>query len=596
MTTPLRILFICVRSEDIDLLKEELRGGGFDAQSMVADDIRELGEMLNGDVQILIADSLVGHPKLLVDICALLRDRMLDIPLLAYSSVGEHEHEHIIEAMHAGAQDFISSNNPARILPAVQRELFNARLRAEQREQIVTDYLLQEIDGLILQAWDVDRLVTRVCQRVIELFDFKLAWIGGRQADGSVNVVAAAGEADYLQYIGVRWDDSPQGHGPTGKAINSGKPVVLSAGDADFAPWYSIAGRYGMHGVLALPMVTRGETIGAFMLYSARSDVFDHAAIKRYSAFANRVAVALMVAQEQQQLRMFSAAMNSATNAIYIAERDGAMIWFNDALTQYSGYSRDELLNQNPRIFSSGKHDQAFWRDMWQTILQGKSWRGDVVNRRKDGTLFSVVQNITPLYGNQGELTHYLVVLQDVSEKMELVREIEYLAYHDVLTGLPNRALFQDRLQQAISQTRRNKGEFALLFIDLDGFKEVNDTHGHAAGDRLLQMTAERLRGCVREGDTVARLSGDEFTVLLRDAATNEGPQRVTDKILACIAQPYELGENVAKVTASIGISLYPEHATDAEKLMKYADQAMYLAKQAGKNNSKLFQRNTDSV
>lgn len=594
MTTPLRILFICVRSEDIELLLGVLRGGDFDVQKVVIDDPAQLGEMLGGDFQVLIADSLAGHPKLIEEICAQLREKVLDIPLLAYASVGGHEH--IIEVMHAGAQDFISANNPERILPAVQRELFNARLRAEQREQIVTDNLLQEIDGLILQAWDVEQLVSRVCQRVIELFDLKLAWMGGRQPDGSVDVVAAAGEVDYLQHIKVRWDDSPQGQGTAGQAIKSGKPVALSVDDADFAPWHDIARQFGLQSILALPMVTRGETIGALMLYSLRRDVFDEAAIKRFSAFANRVAVALMVAREHQQLRMLSAAMNSATNAMFITEPEGAMVWFNDALSLYSGFSGDQLLNQNPRMFNSGEHDKAFWRGMWQTILQGKSWRGDVVNRRKDGTLFSVVQNVTPLYGNQGELTHFLAVQQDVTEKKELEREIEYLAYHDVLTGLPNRVLFQDRLDQAISQSRRDKGEFALLFIDLDGFKEVNDTHGHAAGDRLLQMTAERLRGCVREGDTVSRLSGDEFTVLLRDVTTDEGLQRVTEKILGSIAQPYDLGGYSATVTASIGISLYPEHATGAENLMRYADQAMYLAKQAGKNSSKLYQRKTDFV
>lgn len=169
---------------------------------------------------------------------------------------------------------------------------------------------------------------------------------------------------------------------------------------------------------------------------------------------------------------------------------------------------------------------------MWQTITQGKSWRNDVVNRRKDGSLFSVVLNVTPMYDSNSGQAHFLAVLQDVTEKKELEREIEYMAYHDVLTGLPNRVLFQDRMQQAITQAKRDQGKFALLFIDLDGFKHINDTHGHAAGDRLLQMAAERLRGCVREGDTVSRLSGDEFTVLLLDVATPEGLQRVADMFL----------------------------------------------------------------
>ena len=365
----------------------------------------------------------------------------------------------------------------------------------------------------------------------------------------------------------------------------------MTIDDPAFTPWRRRAKQHGIQNSLSLPMAVRGEVIGALMLYSARRDAFDAAAIKRYSAFANRVAVALLVTQEQQQLRLLSAAMNSATNAMYIAERDGTIVWFNQGLSLFSGYSYDEIMNRNPRMFSSGEHDKAFWKEMWQTVLKGGAWRGDVVNRRKDGSLFNVVQNITPLYNHQGELTHFLAVQQDVSEKKELEREIQYLAYHDVLTGLPNRVLFQDRVQQAISQAKRDKTQFALLFIDLDGFKDVNDKHGHAAGDRLLQMVAERLRGCVREGDTVARLAGDEFTVLFRDVSEVKGLERLARKILDSVSQPYNLGECNATVTASIGISLYPKHAAGVEQLLVYADEAMYRAKQAGKDDFRFYEK-----
>ncbi|MGC2165796.1 MAG: diguanylate cyclase, partial [Gallionella sp.] len=565
----------------------ELRDGNSDIQHEFVETAQQLREVLSNTFQLIIANSLAEHPALIADITALLLENNLDIPLLAYSAASEHEH--IVNVMHDGAQDFISANNPQRILPAVQRELHNAGLRSVQREQIVIDYLLQEIDGLILQEWDVDRLLARLCQRVIDLFDFTLVWIGIKKPDGVVEMAAAAGATEYLEQIEVRWDDSPQGNGTTGRAIKTGQHVALSVRDPEFAPWREVAERFGMQSILALPMKAHGDTIGALMLYCSRREAFDQAVIMRFSAFANRVAVVLKVAQEQQQLRMFSAAMNTAANAMFISAPDGEIIWFNDALNAYSGYARDELLNRNPRLFDSGEHDKAFWRDMWQTITQGKSWRNDVVNRRKDGSLFNVVLNVTPMYDSNGGQAHYLAVLQDVTEKKELEREIEYMAYHDVLTDLPNRVLFQDRMQQAITQSKRDKGKFALLFIDLDGFKHINDTHGHAAGDRLLQMAAERLRGCVREGDTVSRLSGDEFTVLLLDVTTREGLQRVTDMFLEKIGEPYDLGGFSENITASIGVSLYPEHATGAEKLMSYADQAMYLAKQSGKNNCQLY-------
>jgi diguanylate cyclase (GGDEF)-like protein/PAS domain S-box-containing protein len=587
MSVPLRILFIGVAQQAVELLLSELRRGDFAPEATVLADAQRLAEVLCGEFQIVIADSQDQHTELICDVSALLRERLLDIALLAYSRPGSHDF--IVEVMHAGAQDFISANNPARILPVVQRELANARLRAEQREQVVTDYLLQEIDGLILQAWDVVPLVTQICRRVVELFDFELCWIGGKQADGSVSVMAAAGAVEYLQSLEVRWDDTPQGRGTTGMSISQLRPVVLKVDSDEFAPWRERAQRFGMKSILSLPMMACGAVTGALMFYSARRELFDAATIKRFSVFADRVAVALLVTQEQQQLRLLSAAMNSAINAMFITGRDGNMVWFNEALMQFSGYAGDEIINRNPRMFSSGEHDTAFWNEMWQTLLQGRAWHGDVVNRRRDGSLFCVVQNITPLYNDQGALTHFLAVQQDVSEKKELEREIKYLAYHDVLTGLPNRMLFQDRMQLAITQAKRDKTELALLFVDLDGFKSVNDSYGHAAGDRLLQMVAERLRACVREGDTVARLSGDEFTVLLRDISDDEGVQRIAAKIAESIACPYEMGEYHATVTASIGISLYPQHATGVEKLMIYADEAMYRAKQAGKNSFQFY-------
>ena len=588
MATPLHILFVGVTRQAVEVLMGELRRGDYEPIATVVDDMQQFAAVLSGDFQIVIADSLEQHPELISDISALLNEKLLDISLMVYSGAGSHDH--IIEVMHDGAQDFISFNNPARILPAVQRELANAQLRARQREQIVTDYLLREIDGLILRAWDVVPLVTQICQRAVDLFDFKLAWIGSKQPDGTVAVLAAAGAVEYLQGIEVRWDETPQGKGTAGMAISQLSPVVLQTDSAAFAPWRDRAQAFGVQSVLSLPMMARGEMTGVLMFYSAQRDVFDAAAVNRFSAFADRVAVALLVTQEQQQLRLLSLAMNSAINAMFITTRDGTIVWFNEALLTFTGYAADEMLGRNPAMFKSGLHDSVFWQGMWQSLNQGKAWRGEVVNRRRDSSLYTVVQNVTPLYDNQGVLTHFLAVQQDVTEQKELEREIEYLAYHDVLTGLPNRILFQDRMQQAITQAKRDGTDFALLFVDLDGFKNVNDTFGHTAGDSLLKMVAERLRACVREGDTVARLSGDEFTVLLRDTSDDEGLKRVATKIVDSLAQPYDMAEYSATVTASVGISLYPEHARGVEKLMIYADEAMYLAKHSGKNNFQIYQ------
>jgi diguanylate cyclase (GGDEF)-like protein/PAS domain S-box-containing protein len=277
-------------------------------------------------------------------------------------------------------------------------------------------------------------------------------------------------------------------------------------------------------------------------------------------------------------------AMSNASNAMFIADSNGHVQWLNDALCRFSGYSAGEIIGSNPGLFNSGKHDNSFWREMWDTILAGKPWRGDIINRNKSGDLYTVTQSVSPLFNDKGKLTHFLAVQQDVSEKRRLEEQIHYLAYHDTLTDLPNRMLFQDRVHQEISLAKREKSQFAVLFIDLDGFKAVNDTRGHSTGDKLLKIIAGRLRSSVREGDTVARLGGDEFTILLRDIAQGEGLERVLGKLVNNVAQPCEIGEYIGNVTASIGISLYPTDATGVEKLLIHADEAMYRAKQAGKN------------
>jgi diguanylate cyclase (GGDEF)-like protein/PAS domain S-box-containing protein len=583
----LRILFVGVSPHEVGVLSEVLRTGGFEVHAEQLDDPQKLAATLPHRFDVLLVDSLNRHPQLVVQIQAVLVEKYLDIPVLVYSSAGDEEA--IVAAMKAGAKDFITSQNPQRILSSVKRELASVQQRAALRMQAQIDALLQETDGLMLQGWGVEPIATRICQQAVALCDLRLAWIGGKQTDGSVEVVAAAGDIEYLQKIEVRWDDSHLALGPVGSAIKTKQPIGVKVDSPDFATWRKAAEQHGLQSVLALPMVARDEIIGVLVMYSVSRDAFDAVNVKRYAAFASRLAIDLLVAQEHQQFRLLSTAMSKATQAIFITTQAGNIIWFNQALSDISGYTHHEILNCTPHLFSSGSYKKAYWEELWRDILQGKTWTGEVLNRRKDGSLYSVLQSITPLYNEPGDITHFLCVQQDVSEKKELERKIEFLAYHDVLTGLPNRSLFNDRMQQAMSQAKRNKTGFSLLYVDLDGFKEINDSHGHAAGDQLLQLVAERLRTCVREGDTVARLGGDEFIVLLDDVSSDYGLKNVAHKIIDAIARPYELDVCPARITASIGISRYPGDAVLTEKLMSCADEAMYMAKHAGKNRYSMW-------
>jgi diguanylate cyclase (GGDEF)-like protein/PAS domain S-box-containing protein len=264
----------------------------------------------------------------------------------------------------------------------------------------------------------------------------------------------------------------------------------------------------------------------------------------------------------------------------------------NEALSRFSGYSVEEITGATPLIFSSDQHDHSFWHEMWSVILKGEHWRGDIVNRNKSGEQYTVAQSISPLFNDQGELTHFLAVQQDISEKKRMEEEIHFLAYHDPLTHLPNRMLFRDRVQQAIAQAQRSQSKLAVMFIDLDGFKAVNDMYGHNNGDCLLEQVAERIRLCVRAGDTVARLGGDEFTVLLHDVKDTASVERVAQKLLEVAVQPYALEDKQsATVSSSVGISIFPEDGNNFDTLLSRADQAMYEAKQGGKNRYVFFSK-----
>ncbi len=574
----LAILFVATPEMAMNKVAAGLRRGGYMPHLSLVHDPAALEKALRYPCDVIFVTPVAGEFAIEQVVATLRRDD-LDIPCIVLSDTMP-----LAEVVRLGAQDCLADDRIERLVPTVERELVAAALRYNVREQIVTDHLLQEIDQYILRNYDMQNLVRRVCQRMMELFGFSLVWIGMKELAGAVDIAAAAGATEYLDGFKVRWDDTPLGQGTTGRAIRENRPVVLRIGDPEFAPWRMRAEKLGICKVLAMPLGYRGDVIGALMMYSRREADFDKLMVDRLSAFAARVAVAMLGAQKQQGLRLMEVAMNNAANAMFITDRNARVQWLNDALCRISGYAAERIIGQTPRIFSSGKHDAVFWRGMWDAILEGKPWRGEIVNRNNVGDLYTVTQSISPLCNDKGELTHFLAVQQDISEKRRLEEEIHHLAYHDILTDLPNRMLFQDRVQQEIARAKRSKAQFAVLFIDLDGFKAVNDTRGHATGDLLLQAIAARLRSCVREGDTVARLGGDEFTILLRDITPGAALQRVLHKIVQCVSQSCELGEYSASVTASIGVSLYPDDASGVEKLLIHADEAMYQAKRAGKN------------
>ncbi len=587
MSTPLRMLLVRIPDEVANQLLNELRQGGFDPYHQCAHTLNDLERQLEGHWDALIIECSTIQHCALEQVGSLLHTRGLNIPLLAY--LDNSDHDHIVSAMRSGARDILCQHSVARLASILRRELKLPGQCNPRRERLTAEHFAQELDRLILQDMDKTPLLTEICQRITDLFEFKLAWVGIKETDGSVSMIAASGETAYLEGKNVRWDDTPEGHGPSGRAISRDQPCSFTVDAPDFAPWRERAESYGIQSMLALPLAVLGDVSGALVMYSANCEAFDEAMVQRLSGMAYRITVAMRMADRRQELRMLSLAVRHASNAMLITTRDGKIIWHNEALCRFSGYSSEEIIGHTPHLFSSGQRDQAFWRDMWRTILSGQTWRGELLDQRKDGSLYTIIQNISPIFNERGEATHFLAIQQDISQQKALECHIQHQAQHDALTGLPNRMLFQDRVQQSIVQARRAATQFALVFLDLDGFKDVNDTHGHAAGDRLLCAVAERLKSCVRGGDTVARLGGDEFTILLLNIGGITDVETAVNKGLLCLAEPYDLGGYSVTVTASIGISLYPEHAAEMEKLLSYADGAMYRAKQSGKNNFQFY-------
>lgn len=282
-------------------------------------------------------------------------------------------------------------------------------------------------------------------------------------------------------------------------------------------------------------------------------------------------------------------ALSCAANAIMITTHVGQIIWVNQAFSQMSGYSSAEALGETPAILKSGRQDDGFYGKLWQTILAGMVWQGEVAEKRKDGTIYTVQETITPLFDKHGAITHFIAIQQDISLQHQEREREHHLALHDALTDLPNRVLFQDVQHRAISHARHMQRMLAILYLDLDGFKQVNDSCGHAIGDQLLIAVAERLRSAMRQADTVARFGGDEFAILLTDIEKVEHAEAIAEKLLGIFAYPFVLRGQQFNIGASIGITIYPIDGEDPETLLNKADQAMYAAKRDGGHRYRLY-------
>ena len=296
----------------------------------------------------------------------------------------------------------------------------------------------------------------------------------------------------------------------------------------------------------------------------------------------------------EDNLRITASVFDKSQEGIVITDADNRIIDVNPAFTRITGYTREEALGKNPSMLSSGRHSKEIYREMWQALKTNDSWRGEIWDRRKSGEVFAELLSISVIRDEQGNTRRHVAVFTDISHLKQHEEELSRIAHFDALTGIPNRVLLADRMQQGKSQTRREGNMMAVCYLDLDGFKAINDSLGHKAGDDVLIEVAQRILKTIRGGDTVARLGGDEFVVLLLGLERAEECAATLERLLHEIAQPIKVSGQYVSVGASIGVSIFPLDDENADTLLRHADQAMYVAKQAGKHRFHIYDPTLD--
>ncbi len=296
-----------------------------------------------------------------------------------------------------------------------------------------------------------------------------------------------------------------------------------------------------------------------------------------------------------EQLELAAGVFTHAREGIFITDAEGTILEVNQAFTHITGYTREEALGRNPRLLQSGLQEAPFYRAMWRDLADKGYWCGEIWNRRKDGEVYAELLTISAIRNAEGQIQRYVALFSNITLQKIHQQELEHIAHYDALTSLPNRVLLADRLHQAMAQAVRHRQCLAVAYIDLDGFKTVNDGHGHEAGDYLLITVAKRMARALREEDTLARLGGDEFVAVMGDVSSPEASQPILQRLLAAAAQPVQWGRDTLQVSASLGATFYPQReAIDADQLLRQADQAMYQAKTSGKNGYRLFDAKGD--
>ena len=459
--------------------------------------------------------------------------------------------------------------------------------------------MLRLTNQAIFKHEDELSLLKEFCDIAINVGQFELAWFGTVEGDIVVPLTYAGDHGDYIRKAKVNVTEGETANGPIALALRNNDIFYVNNMDTDpiFKPWRKPAREAGFKSVVVMPWERNGAAVGFFALYAREYDAFDEATldlIKSLSKDISRILTYIeaekIKSETEKRLTDLSRAIEQSESAILITDVDLNIEYVNDYFCRLNQYEPKDIVGKcATKVFNFDKETKSVINEALETVYQGKSWEGEIFIDKLGDREYWFYQNVAPVLSNDGEMVQIIWTSRDNTELHNAQQTISQLAFYDTLTNLPNRRLFHDRMTQSLQLSKRNNKQFALLFFDIDDFKAVNDIMGHSYGDMLLQHMAEVLKTCVRESDTVARLGGDEFTIILQDIENERQVKLIATKIISSLNKAAQIGDRLMSVSTSIGVSVYPNHGTDCNTLMKKADMAMYHAKSLGKNTCKIF-------